>query len=53
MLQLLNYYQLITGSFLINKNKFSYSVADLKTDEDWADFNSDTNLDDVVVVIVR
>ena len=35
------------------EDPFSYSVVDLKTDEDWADFDSDTNLDDVVAVMTE
>lgn len=35
------------------EDPFSYSVVDLKTDEDWAIFDSDTNLDDVVAVMTE
>lgn len=32
---------------------FSYTVEDLITDEHWADFNADTNLDDVLEVMTE
>lgn len=35
------------------KDSFSYTVEDLITDESWADFDADTNLDDVLEVMTE
>ncbi|SRR5699024_34785 len=35
------------------KDPFSYTVEDLITDENWADFDADTNLDNVLEVMTE